>query len=249
MTTSSDAILEIHDVKQEFRTGFWMTKTPILKGVSFKVPRGGIFGLLGANGAGKTTLIHSISGLRQPTSGWIKVDGMYSYIPEARLKVGYMSERPYFHAHLTGEQLLRYMGTLSGMRPEKIEERIPVVLEAVGMSHARKRELGKYSKGMLQRVGIAQAILHDPELLIFDEPMSGLDPVGRKEIRELMLSLHSSGKTLFFSSHIIEDVEAICEEVAVIQSGDLLGSGPIHQFIEGGTKIEIMVSQMTESKN
>jgi len=233
--------LEICDVYQAFRTGFWMKPSLVLHGLGFSVPEKTIFGFLGANGAGKTTLIHLIVGLKRPVRGSVSVFGLDARSPEARAQIGYLPERPYFHEHLTGEGLLRYFGSLSGMSRSQIESRIPQVLANVGMSDARHKELKNYSKGMLQRIGIAQALLHDPKLLVLDEPMSGLDPVGRKEMRELILELASEGRTIFFSSHVIPDVEAICDQVVVIQKGKLIGSGPVHQFLnqDMGAQTEI----------
>lgn len=227
MSAKSEPMLQVRGVNQVFRSGFWMRPAQVLHGVSLEVPRGAIFGFLGANGAGKTTLIHLIAGLRKPAKGEIRIAGLPVSDPEARARIGYLPERPYFHEHLTGEGTLRYFGELSGLSRDRIEARIPVVLEAVSMERARGRELKTYSKGMLQRIGIAQAILHEPELLILDEPMSGLDPVGRKEMRELILKLASEGKTIFFSTHVIPDVEAICDEVAVIEAGRITKRGSV----------------------
>ncbi len=223
-------ILEIEKVDQSFRTGFWMRPKQVLFSVSFSVPERSIFGFLGANGAGKTTLIHLIAGLNSPSRGSVRVQGLDARTPRARAKIGYLPERPYFHEHLTGEGLLRYFGALSGMSSARIRERIPQALAAVQMTEARKVELRRYSKGMLQRIGIAQAILHDPEFLVLDEPMSGLDPIGRKQMRELIQRLAAEGRTIFFSTHVIPDVEAICDRVAVIQKGKLVSTGPISQF-------------------
>ncbi len=224
-------MLEVKNVSQAFRAGFWLKLTPILHDVSLSVPKGSITGFLGPNGAGKTTLIHLIMAIRRPRSGALTLNGKEVTSPEARLKMGYLPERPYFYEHLTGEQLLYFFGRLSGLTDGQIAERIPRVLDRVGMSHARHRELRAYSKGMLQRIGIAQAILGEPEFLVLDEPMSGLDPFGRKEIRELIQDLGSEGKTIFFSSHIIPDVEAICDRVALIQKGKMIGSGPIRELL------------------
>ncbi|MBC7691111.1 MAG: ABC transporter ATP-binding protein [Methylotenera sp.] len=229
-------MLEISNVVQTFRTGFWMKNVTVLHDVSFTIPDRSVFGFLGANGAGKTTLIALMVGLRQPTSGTVKLKGIDCYDPKAKAKVGYLPERPYFHDHLTGENLLKYFGALSGMSSRQIEARTVQVLKQVGMSHARKLELKKYSKGMLQRIGIAQAILHEPEFLVLDEPMSGLDPVGRKEIRELITQLAHDGHTVFFSSHVIPDVEAICDRVALIQKGKLLACGSIHDLLAQGAQ-------------
>jgi ABC-2 type transport system ATP-binding protein len=174
------------------------------------------------------------------------LNGIDTVDAAARARIGYLPERPYFHEHVTGEGILKYFGALAGMKRSHIEDRIPKVLSAVHMSHARNVELRRYSKGMLQRIGIAQAILHDPEFLVLDEPMSGLDPVGRKEMRELIVSLASEGRTVFFSSHVIPDVEAICDQVALIQKGKLLGCGPIGKFLaQGPLSTEIAFSGLS----
>ena len=227
-------ILEISNVEQGFRSGFWMRQTRILHQVTLSVPERSVFGFLGANGAGKTTLIHLIVGLKKPLAGTVRLRGVETRSAEARARIGYLPERPYFHEHLTGEGLLQYFGALSGLSRPHLRGRIPRVLTQVGLSHAARTELRRYSKGMLQRVGIAQAILHEPEFLVLDEPMSGLDPVGRKEIRELIQQLAAGGHTIFFSSHVIPDVEAVCDQVAMIQKGRLLGAGPITQFLAQG---------------
>ncbi len=228
------AILDVIEVEQFFRAGFWLKQVKVLKGVSLSVPSRSIFGFLGPNGAGKTTLIHLMIGLKKPSRGRVLISGVDSSSLFARSKMGYLPERPYFHEHLTGEGLLKYYGTLSGMKRLQILSRIPKVLSAVGLTAARRLELKKYSKGMLQRIGIAQALIHQPELLILDEPMSGLDPLGRKEIRELIVSLAGEGHTVFFSSHVIPDVEAICDQVAWIQKGELMGCGSVEGFLSKG---------------
>jgi ABC-2 type transport system ATP-binding protein len=236
-------MLKIENVRQSFRTGFWLNRTEVLKGISFEVPRRSIFGFLGPNGAGKTTLIHLITGIKVPASGVLTFDGVHCHEKEAKKRIGYLPERPYFYDHLTGEELLRYFGRLTGMRDGDIDARIPNVLESVGMGHARKLELKKYSKGMLQRIGIAQSIVHSPDFLVLDEPMSGLDPVGRKEIRELILKQAREGRTIFFSSHVIPDVESICDSVAMIRKGELIGCGKISQFLDRDTTpVEIAFS-------
>ncbi len=238
-----ESILEISNVDQLFRTGFWLRPMQVLHDINLKVPRKSVFGFLGANGAGKTTLIHLITGLRKPSRGNVRVLGFDASSPNAKAQIGYLPERPYFHDHLTGESLLEYFGILAGMRRKNIQDRIPLVLSAVGMAAARNLELKKYSKGMLQRIGIAQALLHDPEFLVLDEPMSGLDPIGRKEMRELILHLATEGRTVFFSSHVIPDVEAICDQVALIQKGRIIGCGPIAGFLRPNTElIEIAFS-------
>ncbi len=224
-------ILEVTEVDQSFRVGFWLRRVQILHDICLTVPERSIFGFLGANGAGKTTLIHLITGLRKPSRGQVRILGHEASSAEAKSRMGYLPERPYFHEHLTGDGLLKYFGALAGLSRAAILSRIPVVLSAVGMKHAQHVELKRYSKGMLQRIGIAQALIHDPEFLVLDEPMSGLDPLGRKEMRELILQLSTEGRTVFFSSHVIPDVEAICDQVALLQKGHLLGCGPMGQFL------------------
>lgn len=242
------AMLQIQGIHQAFRTGFWLKLAPILHDISFEIPTGSITGFLGPNGAGKTTLIHLIMGIKRPKSGRILLDGLPVESPEARLKMGYLPERPYFYEHLTGEQLLYFFGRLSGLSDGEIAARIPSALDRVGMAHARHKELKAYSKGMLQRIGIAQAILGDPQFIVLDEPMSGLDPFGRKEIRELIQDLGSEGRTIFFSSHIIPDVEAICDRVVLIQKGRLIGNGPIRELLGQQAKsIEIAFGGLDES--
>ncbi len=239
-------LLEIQQIDQSFRSGFWLTQAQILHDLDFKVPSRSVMGFLGPNGAGKTTLIHLIVGIKKPKRGQILLGGVNVLDPKARCRIGYLPERPYFYEHLTGAELLQYFGSLAGMSRAAIADRTPIVLKSVGMSHARDRELRNYSKGMLQRIGIAQAILHDPEFLVLDEPMSGLDPFGRREIRELIQQLASEGRTIFFSSHIIPDVEAICDHVALIQNGRLIGAGPIAQFLETAAEfVEITFGQVS----
>lgn len=223
--------IEIKSVCYDLRIGFWMQRRRLLDHLSFEVPEGGLFGFLGANGAGKTTLIHLICGIKKPSSGEVRVFGGASNERIRRARLGYLPERPYFYEHLTGEQLLRYFGLLSGMSNRRIKERIPEVLGAVNLTRARHEVLRGYSKGMLQRIGIAQAILHDPQLLVLDEPMSGLDPLGRREIRDLLLRMAAQKKTIFFSTHVVSDAEMLCERAALIKKGRLLASGRLEDLL------------------
>lgn len=235
-------MIKISGVSHTYRVGFWLKRVQVLSNIHLEIGikgKGSVTGFLGANGAGKTTLIQLIMGLRNPTAGTIEVDGIPSREKEARAKIGYLPERPYFYEHLSSEGILKYFGSLSGLSSHEIEEKIPVVLERVGLTHARKLELKRFSKGMLQRIGIAQAILHDPSLLVLDEPMSGLDPLGRKEMRELIIDLASSGKTVFFSSHVIPDVESICDSVVLIQKGKIVGSGRVSDLLMSKGQTEI----------
>jgi ABC-2 type transport system ATP-binding protein len=240
-----DTALKIDRVFQTFRNGFFMKSQPVLNDVSFGVPRQSVFGLLGANGAGKTTLIQLLTGLRKPTQGRVFIEGADAYLPAARRCIGYLPERPYFYQHLTGKKLLRLMGTLSGLESgsgkDALESRMRSVLELVKMEHAADKELRHYSKGMLQRIGVAQAILHDPEILILDEPMSGLDPAGRREIRELIQTLSKQGKTVFFTTHLLEDVELLCDQIAILKKGKLVQEGLLRDLFDAeGVEVEIV---------
>jgi ABC-2 type transport system ATP-binding protein len=233
-------MLEIRNIQQWFRTGFWLKPATILHGVSLDVPEGSITGFVGPNGAGKTTLIHIITGIRRPRSGTATWKGIPMHQRAGRARIGYLPERPYFHEHLTGRQLLHYFGRLSGLSDGAIAERAPRLLSRVGLNPAGDRPLRTYSKGMLQRIGIAQALIHEPELLILDEPMSGLDPLGRAEMKQLIHELGSEGRTVFFSSHIIPDVEAVCDRVALIDQGRIVKSGRLSELVsqqDGTTRV------------
>lgn len=236
-------ILDIQKVRQSFRSGFWMRQVEVLHGISFQIQPGSVTGLLGPNGAGKTTLIQLIVGLRRPRSGQVLLGGQASFSPTSRRRLGYLPERPYFYEFLTAEKLLNYVGSLYGLHGFPLGARVDQILDLVRLGSARKQEVKTYSKGMLQRLGIAQCLLHDPDILVLDEPMSGLDPIGRKEMRELIQSLSRQGKTILFSSHIIPDVEAICNEVLVLRQGNLVESGPIWNFLaKGPIRTEIALS-------
>lgn len=217
-----------------------MKRTEILKSVSFRIERGSTHGLLGPNGAGKTSIIHLLVGIRKPDSGTLLIDGKPPSDHSVKLKVGYLPERPLFQEYLTGKQLLQYYAELSEIDAPRAEKMIANSLERVGIAHAADRLIKTYSKGMLQRLGIAQAILHKPELLILDEPMSGLDPVGRKEMRELILSFAKEGTTILFSSHVIPDVEALCDSITVIEHGKITADGKIDRILsQYASQIEI----------
>lgn len=211
-------------------------KKLVLNKVSLDISKGGIFGFLGPNGAGKTTLIKAMTGLLRPDSGSISIfdsQGVAhnSFSKEAKKHFGYLPERPYYHEFLTAEEFLQYHGALHGLEIKEIGAKIPQLLSKVGLKDVRDQKLGTFSKGMLQRIGIAQALLRDPEILIFDEPMSGLDPLGRREVRDLIIEIASAGKTVFFSTHIIHDIEVICTSVAFIKNGKIKGSGSIESLL------------------
>ena len=211
----------------------WPWRPPIaaLEDLSLSVRQGEIFGFLGPNGAGKTTTIKILLGLMRATSGKAYVLGKPAGDVQTRAKIGFLPESPYFYDYLTAEEFLEFYGQLAGLDRSNIRRRVADLLGLVGLSEAGTRQLRKFSKGMLQRVGLAQALIHDPELIILDEPMSGLDPIGRKHVRDLILGLRERGKTVFFSSHIISDVEVMCDRVGIVVKGRLLASGRIDELV------------------
>ncbi len=227
------AAIEIEHLTKDFYAGFWR-KRPIraLDGLSLRVEAGEIFGFLGPNGAGKTTTLKLLMNLIRPTAGSARILGQPVDSVSMRRNIGYLPENPYFYDHLTPEELLTYIGTLFGIRQPVLRKKILELLETVGLAEARKLQLRKFSKGMVQRVGIAQALINDPEVVFLDEPMSGLDPLGRREVRLVISSLRTRGATVFFSSHILPDVEALCDRVAIMNRGKLLELGALLDILK-----------------
>jgi len=218
-------MLIVDKLVKDYSVGFLGKKTRVLKEVSFNVEEGEIFGFIGPNGAGKTTTFKSILNFVSIYGGNISINGKSNADNSIKSIIGYLPESPYFYDYLTGEELLYYMGKLHGINKEILHIRTDQLLKRVDMSHARKTQLRQYSKGMLQRIGIAQALINDPEFLILDEPMSGLDPIGRREIRDLILEQKAAGKTILLSSHILSDVESLCDRVGVILNGVVVKIG------------------------
>lgn len=199
--------------------------------VDLDVPQGEIFGFLGPNGAGKTSLIKILVGIQGSDSGTCQIMGLDCGTRESKLRMGYLPERPYYHDFLTAREFLLFHGRLLGLSDSEIAGKADKLLDKVGLKKARDQKLRTFSKGMLQRVGFAQALLHDPDVLILDEPMSGLDPVGRREVRDIIAEIGKMGKTIFFSTHIIHDVEVVCTTVGFIHGGKLKGSGNIESLL------------------
>lgn len=222
--------IEIKNVTKTYRSGA-LKSTLALDDVSLSVPKGEVFGFLGPNGAGKTSLIKILVGIMTADVGICCIMGSESSSREAKLKLGYLPERPYFHDFLTSAEFLRFHGRLLGLNEGIIDDRIPKLLDKVGLTKSHDQKLRTFSKGMLQRIGFAQALLHDPDVLILDEPMSGLDPVGRREVRDIITEISALKKTIFFSTHIIHDVEVICSTVGFITRGKLKGSGNIESLL------------------
>jgi ABC-2 type transport system ATP-binding protein len=226
MASMSTPAIEIQGLTKDYPVGFWRKKMRrSLDGLTLQVEDGEVFGFLGPNGAGKTTTLKLLMGLIFPTSGTARVRGRSIDDVAMRREIGYLPEQPYFYDYLTARELLDYYARFSGYSAAERRERVEKNLERVGLAAAGKVQLRKFSKGMLQRVGIAQAILHDPKVLFLDEPMSGLDPVGRREVRDIILDLKRQGRTVFFSTHILSDAEMLCDRVAVLHEGKLQGMG------------------------
>src|SRR6266852_2929470 len=220
--------IEILGLEKTYSVGFWRKQPKCaLRPLNLTVEYGEIFGFLGPNGAGKTTTLKMLMGLVFPTSGTARILGMELDDPRMKAQIGFLPEQPYFYDYLTARELLEYYGQLSGVESKQRSRKVNEVLQKVGLPDVGGVQLRKFSKGMLQRVGIAQAILHDPRVVFFDEPMSGLDPMGRREVRDLMEQLKHEGKTVFFSTHILSDAEALCDRVAIIHLGELRGVGRV----------------------
>ena len=234
--------IEILGLEKTYSVGFWRKRPKqALRPLHLTVDEGEIFGFLGPNGAGKTTTLKLLMGLMFPTSGTARILGREIGDPVMKAEIGFLPEQPYFYDYLTAQELLRYYGQLSGIAAKELSRRVDQVLQRVGLSETGKVQLRKFSKGMLQRVGIAQAILHDPKVVFFDEPMSGLDPMGRREVRDLMEQLKHEGKTVFFSTHILSDAEALCDHVAIINKGELQGVGAVADLTSSvDSKVELV---------
>lgn len=223
--------LTVRELHKTFRTGFWARKVTVLRGVSFDVRRGEILGLLGPNGAGKSTALKCVLRLIFPSAGEILIGGVSNRSPEALAKVGYLPEHPALYPKLLPLEILDFAGRLSGLPRAEREARAARLASEVGLAHALDRPVGRYSKGMKQRIGLAQALMGDPELLILDEPFSGLDPVGRKEVRDILLAQRELGKSLMFTSHILSDVELLCDRVALLDGGVIGACGSLDELL------------------
>src|SRR5580698_4455619 len=224
--------IEIQSLTKDYAVGFWRKKMRrSLDALSLEVHEGEAFGFLGPNGAGKTTTLKLLMGIIFPTSGTARIRGRSIDDVSMHREIGYLREQPYFYDYLKARELLDYFAQFYGFSAAERKERVDRFLDLVGLSAAANVQLRKFSKGMLQRVGIAQAILHDPKVVFLDEPMSGLDPVGRREVRDIILELKRQGRTVFFSTHILSDAEALCDRVAIIHQGQLQGVGAPNEIV------------------
>ena len=243
VSSATEVVIEIDQLTKDYPVGFFKKRTVrALDHLSVQVNRGEIFGFLGPNGAGKTTTLKLLMGLIYPTEGTARVLGRQIDDVQMRSRIGYLPENPYFYDYLSGRELLDYTAALFGMTKAAARARGDELLELVGLSPEQAdRQLRKYSKGMLQRIGLAQALMNDPEIVFLDEPMSGLDPTGRRDVRDLMLELRRRGKTIFFSSHILSDVEVLCDRLAILNKGRLIRCGATREMTSHeGSAMEIV---------
>ncbi len=247
-TSNAEQLIEVRDLRKTFRIGFFGRRVEAVKGVSFEVRRGEIFGFLGPNGAGKTTTIKMLTGLIKPTGGEAFLFGARVPSAEARRRIGFLPENPYVYPYLTPREFVTLCGRLSGLSGTRLADRTTSMLTKVGIAYAADRPVRRLSKGMLQRTGLAASLVSDPELLILDEPMSGLDPVGRKEVRDIILEERASGRTIFFSTHILSDVEMMCDRVTILREGKVVVSGALRKLLRGDVlRTDVTLAGMSEA--
>jgi ABC-2 type transport system ATP-binding protein len=239
------AAVRVEGIVKDFRPGFGLRTKRVLHGLSFQVGVGEIYGFVGPNGAGKTTTLKVLMGLVRPTAGSASILGCDVRATASRRQVGFLPENPYFHDVLSGRELLHFHAKLAGVSRASRAKRVELLLDWVGLRAAADARLRTYSKGMQQRIGIAQALVHDPQVIFLDEPMSGLDPIGRKEIRDLILRLRSEGKTVFMNTHILSDVELLCDRVAILVGGRIRYEGAPHELLEESSReTEVVASRV-----
>jgi ABC-2 type transport system ATP-binding protein len=245
VTNATAPIVRIQGIVKDFRPGLGLRRRRVLHGISFEVREGEIFGFVGPNGAGKTTTLKILMGLIRASAGAASILGHDVSETAYRRHVGFLPENPYFYDYLTGREILRFYARLSGVSGARLSERVDALLDWVDLTEAADARLRTYSKGMLQRIGIAQALVHDPRVVFLDEPMSGLDPIGRKEVRDLILRLRTEGKTVFMNTHILSDVEMVCDRVAIIVRGRIQFEGATHAFRVGGEpEVDVVLAQL-----
>lgn len=224
-------VIQTENLTKDYRAGFWRRRVRVLHDLNLEVRAGEVFGFLGPNGAGKTTTLKLLTGLIHPTAGSATVLGEPAGSVRVKARIGFLPENPYFYDYLTATEFLDYCGSLTGLPRTVRRDRARALLERVGLSGQGSLQLRKHSKGMLQRIGLAQALINEPAVIFLDEPMSGLDPIGRKEVRDLILQLREQGRTVFFSTHIIPDVEVVCDRVGIILAGRLVAVGRVEELL------------------
>ncbi len=242
-------VLKAAGLAKTYRIGFWRKKVVALRDATFDVRPNEVFGLIGPNGAGKTTTIKILTGLVTADAGEGSLLGRPLGTVGARHALGYLPEQPYFYEHLTAEELLDYYGALYGMDRPTRQRRAAELIEQVGLGHASDRPIRKFSKGMMQRAGLAQALIHDPELVILDEPKTGLDPIGRAQVDAIIRDLKAQGKAVFFASHILSDVEKVCDRVGIMVRGKVRDVGPLDKLLNAKVlEVEVLVEGLDEAR-
>ena len=242
---SETPAVQVNSLVKDFRGSFGRGLIRAVNEVSFEIAPGEVYGLIGPNGSGKSTTMKALLGLVTPTAGRCAIFGRDSTKVDSRQEVGFLPENPYFYKHLSGEETIRFYGKLCGMRGRALRDRTMELLELVDLQDARKRRLGGYSKGMLQRIGLAQALVQDPRLLILDEPTAGVDPIGSRQIRDLIFTLKKRGFTVFLCSHLLEQVQEVCDRVGIIHKGALVKEGRLEDLISIEDQTEIVLRNAT----
>ncbi len=237
--------VEIQDVHKSFPGHWGKGGVYAVKGVSLTIPQGGVYGLIGPNGSGKSTIMKALVGLLAPDAGSCRVFGKPATAAGNRSEIGFLPENPYFYKFLTGEETVRFYGRLCGLRGAELKKRTQDLLEVVGLTEAAHRRLGGYSKGMLQRVGLAQALVQQPRLLVLDEPTAGVDPIGSRAIRDIILNLKEQGMTVFLCSHLLEQVQEICDRVGILYRGVMIAEGTMEELTRDNTRTELTLQNPT----
>ena len=242
---SETPAVQVNSLVKDFKGSFGQGLTRAVNKVSFEIAPGEVYGLIGPNGSGKSTTMKALLGLVSPSEGSCAIFGRDSTKVDSRQDVGFLPENPYFYKHLSGEETIRFYGKLCGMKGKVLRDRTMELLTLVGLEDARSRRLGGYSKGMLQRIGLAQALVQDPRLLILDEPTAGVDPIGSRQIRDLIFKLKDRGFTVFLCSHLLEQVQEVCDRVGIIHKGSLVREGPLEELISIEDQTEIILRNAT----
>jgi ABC-2 type transport system ATP-binding protein len=242
----TDAVV-VTGLTKVFPIPFHRESIVAVRDLNLRVAAGEVYGLLGPNGSGKSTTLKIILGLVSPTRGRTEIFGRDSSLVESRTAVGFLPENPYFYKYLTGEETLRFFGNLCGLRGAPLQNRIDELLEFVGLTNARNRRLGTYSKGMLQRIGLAQALIHEPRLVVLDEPTAGVDPAGSRDIRNLILDLRRRGITVLLSSHLLAQAQEICDHVGILANGVLVREGRLDELIAIENQTEVVLENASDA--
>jgi len=238
--------IRIANLSKYYRKGLKAKKRAI-EDLNLEIKKGEVFGFLGPNGAGKSTVIKILLDFIRPDSGSVTIKELPVNEPKVRKYIGYLPENPFFYDHLTAEETLRFGGKTANMEKGVLEGRIDQLLTRLNLFHVKKQPIRTYSKGMVQRLGLALALIHEPEICVLDEPMSGLDPLGRRLVADLILDMRKMGKTVFFSSHILSDIESLCDRIGILNEGKLLFCGPLEDFVEESTGLEAAFIKIIET--